>query len=133
MPMSVSAHQQIHVGTPTVIEAAAPSKRYMVVFEDDGETGYFYAVDPSQRSEPIQDAVQIYNVQQVTDRNLPSDVEIIWSSDNLKAVLLINKFPYAVFDFSAHQGFSRTDFPAAHGSWSKSGHAWSDRAMDLIK
>jgi hypothetical protein len=133
MATAIVAHQEIHVGKKSVIEAPAPKSQYVVVFEDDGETGYFYAVDPSKKSQPIQDAVQIYDVQSVKDRAIPAIVEVVWSSDNLKAALLINKYPHAVFNFSTHQGFCRSNFPAAIGDWSKSGHAWNEQAMAVIK
>ncbi|WP_083919036.1 DUF2251 domain-containing protein [Rudaea cellulosilytica] len=133
MAIATVAHQEIHVGSSVVIEASAPDRRYKVVFEDDGETGYFYAVDPAKVSQPIQDAVQIYNVKSVADRQHPSVVEIVWSSDNLKAELLINKQPHAVFDFSAKQGYCLSGFPPSHSGWSKAGHAWSSQVSDLIK
>jgi hypothetical protein len=90
-------------------------------------------VDPAKASQPIQDALQIYNVQSVADREHPSTVEVVWSSDNLKAELLINKQPHSVFDFAARQGYCRTGFPASQGEWSKPGHAWSAQATGLIK
>jgi hypothetical protein len=133
MAVATVAHQEINVGSSVVIEAPAPNRRYKVVFEDDGETGYFYAVDPVKASQPIQDAVQIYDVKSVDARQRPSVVEIVWSSDNLKAELLINKQAHAVFDFSAKQGYCLSGFPSSHGAWSKSGHAWSSQATDLIK
>jgi hypothetical protein len=133
MAIATVAHQEIKVGNPIVIEAPAPDRRFKVVFEDDGDTGYFYAVDPAKASQPIQDAVQIYNVKSVADRQHPSVVEIVWSSDNLKAELLINKQPHAVFDFATKQGYCRSGFPPSDGAWSKSGHAWSSQAAGLIK
>ena len=133
MPIAIVAHQEVRIGTPIVLEAPAPNRRFAVVFEDDGNTGYFYALDPVKKSDPIQDAVQIYNARSVVDRTRPSLVEIIWSSDNLKAELLINKQPHAVFDFAAKQGYCRTGFPPPHGEWSKAGHAWSVDATDLIR
>ena len=133
MAVATVAHQEINVGSSVVIEAPAPNRRYKVVFEDDGDTGYFYALDPAKASQPIQDAVQIYNVKNVTDRQHPSVVEIVWSSDNLKAELLINKQPHAVFDFSSKQGYCLSGFPSSHGEWSKPGHAWSSQATALIK
>ena len=37
-------------------------------FEDDGETGYFYALDLTRSDNMIVDAVQIYSVANVSDR-----------------------------------------------------------------
>jgi hypothetical protein len=43
------------------------SEPFATVFEDDGETGYFYAMD-LRREEQIVDAVHIYNVASMVDR-----------------------------------------------------------------
>jgi hypothetical protein len=47
-------------GTPTTIEAPSPSVPLAVVFEDDGDTGYFYALELEDRDNPIVDALHIY-------------------------------------------------------------------------
>jgi len=133
MPPAIVARQQLHVGTKTVVEGSSLDGRFTVVFEDDGGTGYFYALDPSVSPQPIQDTLHIYNVKDVSGRDIPSAIEIAWSSDNLKAALLINRIFHAVFDFSAKQGYCRTGFPPRISSWSQDGHAWSDQAIDLIK
>lgn len=58
--------RELRIGAPAVVEAAAPRPLLAVVFEDDGETGYLYAVD---RSRPdgaqILDAVAVYVVSKV--------------------------------------------------------------------
>ena len=103
MAIHVVAEQEFLVGQATVLEGAAPEGHFVAVFEDDGETGYFYALDMSVKQQPIQDAVHIYNVDNVSDRGIPSTVKIGWSTDSTKAVLLINGDPHAVFDFQARQ------------------------------
>jgi len=135
MPIIVTAEQEIFVGRETVIEGTAPSGRFVTVFEDDGTTGYFYALDALAEENRIQDAVHIYNVHNVTDRMKPSIVKIGWSKDSQKAVLLINNYPHAVFDFSARRGLCRTGFPPAaqHGAWSASGHRWDNSVLDLFE
>jgi hypothetical protein len=132
MKASIAAQEILQVGTSTVVEASAPCSNNAVVFEDDGETGYFYALDHSKR-EPIQDALHIYDVKNVTDRSKPSTVQVVWTEDGTKALLLINRYPHAAFDFSAKQGFCRSDFPPPEGEWSKSGHAWHDAVLELFK
>jgi hypothetical protein len=54
--------QEVLIGTPTVIEAMAPDGDFGAVFEDDGETGYFYALDFACGATPIVDAIHIYAV-----------------------------------------------------------------------
>ena len=82
MAVKLVAEQQIRVGDPVLVEGASPTPPFEVVFEDDGETGYFYALDTSRRDNPIVDAMQIYNVAAVKNRHLPSTLQIVWSPDD---------------------------------------------------
>jgi len=132
MPINVVAKQQISVGAENFVEGAAPDGSFVVVFEDDGNTGYFYALDQSQSGQSIQDAMHIYNAANVTDKHLPSMVELGWSSDNCKAVLLINDYAHAIFDFSAKRGYCRTGFPPPSNSSGWQGHDWDDSAFKLF-
>jgi len=133
MPIHVAAQRQIFVGQPVTIEGVAPQGQFSAVFEDDGETGYFYALDRALASQPIQDAVHIYDVQSVTDRAQPSTVKIGWAADCRKAVLLINDYPHAVFDFEAQQGYCRSGFPPPGvGPWSQDGHVWDEACIALF-
>ena len=134
MPIHVTAEQQLLVGTPLVVEGAAPEGRYVAVFEDDGDTGYFYALDPSSEGNSIQDALHIYNVASVTDRVVPSLVKIAWSVDSLKAILLINGYPHAVFDFESQRGYCRSGFPppSPSSAWARYNHEWSESAVELF-
>jgi len=134
MPIIVTTDQELHVGTPTVIDGISPDQPFAAVFEDDGDTGYFYALDTSAQGKQIKDALHIYNVANVTDQEVPSRVKIGWSTDGTKVVLLINGNPHAVFNFEQKQGYCRTGFPppAQDGLWSPSGHAWSEQALQLF-
>jgi hypothetical protein len=125
------AEETITVGQSTVVQGPSPSTSYGVVFEDDGETGYFYGIDFSRRDNPIVDALAIYNVEQVADR--AKVVQLVWAQDGLKAALLINGYPHAVFDFEGKRGYCRTGFPPATGKWTQHDHSWDDRAMELFK
>jgi hypothetical protein len=81
----------------------------------------------------ILDAVHIYNVANVADRERPSTVCIVWSEEGTQCALLINAYPHAAFDFSAKRGYCRTNFPNFHHQaergWSPSDHSWSDDAV----
>ena len=106
--------------------------RYSVVFEDDGETGYFYAEDQqSGKENPIVDAVHIYNVANVKDAKRASELSIVWSADGVRCALLINDYPHAAFDFSSRRGFCRTNFPnlPTSGAWHTTDHTWSEEAI----
>lgn len=134
MAIYIASEETVTVGEKCVVEGAATEGHFAVVFEDDGDTGYFYALDGTSEGNPIQDAMHIYNVADVADRNLPSVVKIGWSMDHSKAVLLINQYPHAIYDFSARQGYCRTNFPppVVSAQWSAGGHAWNDEALNLF-
>src|SRR5687767_11687122 len=70
MAGTLVAEQTIQVGSKVSVEGDSPSTHFAVVFEDDGDTGYLYGLDLSKEENPIVDALQIYDVQAVTDRAL---------------------------------------------------------------
>jgi hypothetical protein len=128
----LGAKQEIKVGSPAVIETRSQDGHFGSVFEDDGETGYFYALNLNLEPNPIIDALHIYTVRNVDNRHLPSVVHILWSQDGLKTCLIINKYPHAVFDFTTKRAYSHDTFPApAPGSeWTR--HPWNDSLRDLF-
>ncbi|WP_158178121.1 DUF2251 domain-containing protein [Pseudomonas viridiflava] len=133
MSVYLAAEHELNVGQALVVEAPAQEGTFVMVFEDDGDTGYCYALDTGSQDNPIQDALHIYNVADVTDGAKPSNIKIGWSLDHGKAVLLINDYPHAIVDFQAKQGYCRTGFPPpADNGWSVAGHEWDDAALQLF-
>ena len=132
--IQVTAERTLHVGQPLVLQGDSPDERFSAVFEDDGETGYFYARDARERAGPIRDALHIYNAQGVEDRDAACVVKVGWSEDGKAVVLLINDSPHAVFDFRAQRGWCRSGFPphAVGGTWSAQGHEWDEAALALF-
>jgi hypothetical protein len=130
MPCVVVAQTNFTVGEETWLAGDSPTAPFGCVFEDDGTTAYFYALElePEQR---ILDAVHIYNVANVTDAHRPSKAEIVWSPDGLGSVLLINDYPHAVFDFRHQRAYCRTAFPPP-SEWATNDHMWDDAALDLF-
>jgi hypothetical protein len=108
-------------GDKAFLESKSPAGRYEVVFEDDGATGYFYALDLSHGGNPIVDTVQVYNVALVTDRDKFSVFQVAWSLDGQQALLIINDHVHAVFDFVTRWGYCRTGFPPAEPGWQRGG------------
>jgi hypothetical protein len=120
-------------GDDTWLASDSPSSRYSAVFEDNGETGYFYAYERTQPEGTILDALHIYNVVNVVDREIPSGAEIKWSPDGLKASLLLNNYPHAVIDFAARRAYCRNNFPPTTGPWSDRPRVpWSEDLMSLF-
>lgn len=133
MPIYLAAEETLNVGQALAVDAPAQKGFFTVAFEDDGDTGYFYALDMRDDDNPVRDALHIYDVASVSDRTKPSTVKVGWSTDHTKAVLLINDYPHAVFDFQAEQGYCRTGFPPpASTGWSVNGHDWDDAALELF-
>ncbi len=111
--MHLGPEEKITVGTPdTVVDSTAAGGEHSVVFEDDGATGYFYAVRPGAELE-ILDALHVYDVANVADRRIPVKVQIVWDEAWTAALLLINGYGHALYDFQRAAGFCRTAFPAA--------------------
>jgi len=135
MPLKIVAKESLRVGQPLVVDADSPAGRYATVFEDDGRTGCFYAIDTDvEDGNPIQDALHVYDADDVTDAHLASTVEIGWSDDGLKALLLINDQPHAAFDFARRQGWCQLALPeaAVNRAWSKSPRGWSEDVEALF-
>ncbi|HCB9560380.1 TPA: DUF2251 domain-containing protein [Escherichia coli] len=134
MTILVTAQAQLIVGEAMAIKSLAPDGMLAAVFEDDGNTGYFYALDESVEGNPVRDAVHIYNVEDISDAHIPSDVKIGWSEDCLKCVLLINGYPHGVFDFEGKNGYCRSGFPPpVNHEWSVLGHAWDDYVDNFFR
>lgn len=133
MSPTTTAKDTLHVGIPIVLEGRSPSRPFSVVFEDDGETGYFYGLDLEKGDEPILDAMHIYDVAFVTDRDKPCLIEIAWSSDGLKSGLLINGKMHALFDFETRRGYCRSGCPRSSKTWTTFDHTWSDDAIGLLQ
>ena len=57
--VTIGIEQRVIRGDDAFWESMSPNGRYGVVFEDDGETGYFYGLDTSLQEQPIVVAAHI--------------------------------------------------------------------------
>jgi hypothetical protein len=128
--------ERFRPGAEVWIASDSATSPYSGVFEDDGETAYFYAYDRGNPEQPILDAVHIYNVANIVerDRGSESQAEVLWSTDGLKAGLLINDYLHAVIDFERRKAYCRTNFPPPGGAWSSpEREPWSDALAKLLE
>lgn len=127
--------QAITPGTDTFVECVSEENNFAVVFEDDTDTGYFYALelDPQTGGQKVLDALHIYQVEEdVTP--VPGILRIIWSTDWLKCALVIDNKCQAVFDFENQGGYNRSEFPPPNGIWTKSTRLLSEETiLELFK
>jgi hypothetical protein len=109
------------IGDALVLQLDAPSREVSVVFEDDGDTGYFYALAPTVSGElELLDALHVYNAE-ADLRGTDVRLELAWSDDSLRAGLRINASLWALFDFGEQAGWSRSNYPPPAGRWKMGG------------
>lgn len=127
--MSERTEKQFRVGEPFVVQVAPSEPPYAVVFEDDGQTGYFYALDTRREEDPILDAVHIYDVTSVSDSSREHLLTVVWA-DSTKAALVINDFAHAMFDFRTPRAMCVGNFPPAPVSETfAASHEWDEVAF----
>ena len=106
------------VGEDSYFSSVSPLNSYGVFFEDDLNTGYFYAAD-NKNDLTIFDALHIYNVEDVIDKKKPCKIQIAWTKDGNIASLIINNYCHAIFDFQKQESYSRNGFPQCKTGWSR--------------
>jgi hypothetical protein len=113
--------QAYTAGEDTFVDCTNEENNFAVVFEDDTDTGYFYAyeMEPGTGKQNILDAVHIYNIEEVPEQERKGTIRIIWSKDWLRCALIINNYCHAVFDFKNHGGYCRNEFPPPNDVWTK--------------
>ena len=130
--MSSKQGHVTQIGEKVVLQVDAPSRLVTVVFEDDGDTGYFYALTPNESGQlELLDALHVYNAEDSL-RGTSVQLEIAWSEDSQLAGLRMNASLWALFDFGAETGWSRSNFPPPAGRW-RMGEARPDWDDGLIR
>ena len=86
-------------------------EHFVVIFEDDGETGYFYAMDLTSQDQPIVDSLYIYAVDSIENKHEPRQFQICWSENGMQAFLLVNGYPHASFDYTNLIGYNNSKLP----------------------
>jgi hypothetical protein len=122
-------------GQDLFIESFSPESRFGVVFEDDGEAAYFYAVEKDAAGAGVRvlDALHIHETDGEKDAGAgPSPLKIVWSRDWMKCALVIDGYCHALFDFEAHGGYNINEFPPPNDFWSKGDRKLSDELIQRL-
>ncbi len=118
------------VGEGSIHDCISPGDpRFGVVFEDDGDTGYLYAMWNTPKGDlgGILDALHIYDVDKVIDRDVEGTIDIAWSDDGTCAFLFISNTLHAFIDFHGKIAMCRTGFPPASvGGDFAATHEWDN-------
>ncbi|TCP94861.1 hypothetical protein EDC44_1136 [Cricetibacter osteomyelitidis] len=128
--MLLALEDDLYIGTEKQVGTTSMEHANLsVMFVDDGESGYFYAIDTAKES-PIVDSLFVYNVNSVEERQLLRKLEICWAKNGKMALLFINDYPHAVFDFERLVGYNHSKFPEPDIStmWSH-----EEVTQDLVK
>jgi hypothetical protein len=131
MPVIVDKVESGYPGKELLLGSQSETGEVAVVFEDDGETAYFYACESV--NSPIWDALHIYDAVAVVDREQPSEYKIGWSTAGRQAILMINGYAHAVFDFDRKKGWCRSGFPPCNQAWSLDGHGWDEACLEYFR
>jgi len=124
----VSINQVFTPGGKDVIESNSPAGVFGVVFEDDGATGRFHAIDVTKPDRPL-DTLDVYSVSQIPKRDKQPALVIIWSTDGQSALLMVGGIPQAAFNFATKHGFCMFNSPAPNAAWTKFSHKWDFAAL----
>ncbi|OQP50594.1 hypothetical protein A4H97_01775 [Niastella yeongjuensis] len=112
--------QAYTAGEAIFIDCVNDINKFAVAFEDDTDTGYFYAYAlDGEGKQLILDALHIYNIEEVPAEQRKGIIRIIWSKDWQCCALVINNYCHAIFDFKNHGGYCRNEFPEPNPFWTK--------------
>ena len=136
-------------GEDNFIESFSPENNYGVVFEDDGETAYFYAVEKDKDASGLRvlDALHIYEVAEFLaareaiegasaggppekqEGKKTSKLLVIWSRDWMKCALVIDGQCQAIFNFETQGGYNINEFPPPNDIWTKGDRKLTDELI----
>src|SRR5690349_18834285 len=105
--------ENIVIGNERFIESVASDAEFAVMFEDDGETGYFYAAekDAGTGAVTVLDMLFIYDVEQVPKEKRAATLALVWSTGWKQCALVLDDTCHAIFDFQNKAGYNLAGFP----------------------
>lgn len=107
------------------IDSVSPDKKWVSVFEDNGETGYLYLCTCNEYGEfeTIVDALWIYNTIKPSIHEC-KEVFIIWLSNSDKTAIIVDDECWGIIDLSSKRKFNanrkdNTIIPIEKELWEK--------------
>jgi len=92
--LHLTLEDQLFLGQPKQVGTHSTVHDHLaVMFEDDGETGYFYALDMRQNAQPVVDCLHVYNVDNTRNHHEARKLEICWDESGYLACYNTNKHP----------------------------------------
>lgn len=121
-------------GEDLFLESFSPENSFGVVFEDDGDAAYLYAVEKDAGGAGVQvlDALHIHERDEEDEVEEKKQLQIIWSRDWLKCALVINGHCHALFDFEAHGGYNINEFPPPNEIWTQGDRKLTDEMVKKV-
>lgn len=100
-----------------IIEATSPNNNRHCVFEDDGETGYFYALEKDASSYSMVNALLIYQYPNGNTDDRPFSLELKWSEQSHMCALVISDGLHGLFDWNNQVAYNGSGFPKGLNGW----------------
>jgi hypothetical protein len=121
-------------GEDLFMESFSPENRNGVIFEDDGDAAYFYAVEKDEEGVGLRvlDALHIHEREEGEHEPRRSRLQLIWSRDWLKCALVIDGQCHALFDFEAQGGYNINRWPPPNAIWTKGDRDLTDEIIKRL-
>lgn len=122
------------VGEDLFLESFSPENSFGVVFEDDGDAAYFYAVEKDKEGAGVRilDALHIHERDEEDEVSEKRRLQIVWSRDWLKCALVVAGQCHALFDFEAHGGYNINEFPPPNEVWTRGDRKLTDEIVKRL-
>ena len=124
-------------GEDLYLESFSPENAFGVVFEDDGDAAYLYALERAadgseEAAQKVLDALHIHERDEEDEVEEKKTLQIIWSRDWLKCALVIDGRCHALFDFEAHGGYNINEFPPPNEIWTQGDRKLTDEIVKRL-
>src|SRR5687768_4983642 len=100
-------NEEIKPGEGCFIQSESAEHAFVVVFEDDNETGYFYAAEKDATgSLSILDMLFVYDAQQVSAKEKKAKLSILWLTNCRRFALIFINTAILFFNFKTKEGIT---------------------------